>query len=57
MAESQWVSLCVGVGSFVMMYTLFKSYNITQGADGIMTDVQRGAPIKRTGQIEIEADV
>ena len=54
MTESQWISLCVASGSFVLGYSLFKYFTAPSGFE---TDVQRGAPLTRTGTIELENDV
>ena len=53
-SESQWVSLCVATGSFVLGFSLFKYYTVPQGH---LTDVQRGAPLARSGRIELEPEV
>ena len=55
MAESQWISLCVASGSFVLGYSLYKYFTVPSGFE---TDVQRGAPLTfTTTPIELESDV
>jgi hypothetical protein len=53
-SESQWVSLCVATGSFVTAFSLFKYYTTPLGFE---TDVQRGAPLKRSGGAELDQEV
>lgn len=54
MTESQWISLCVASGSFVLGFSLFKYFTVPNGVE---TDTQRGAPLTRTGTFELESDV
>ena len=54
MSESQLISMCVASGSLVVGFTLFKYFTAPYG---IETDVHRGAPLARSGTIELESDV
>lgn len=54
MTESQWITLCVASGSFVLGFSLFKYFTVPNGFE---TDTQRGAALPRGAPLELESDV